>query len=64
MPPLASPSVPEMFERVEVATHEGTPETSAKVKPFVPEEVVARRPASFPRRTVFAWTLAHPVPPR
>jgi hypothetical protein len=48
---------------VVVATHVGTPETSASVCPFVPADVVARRVVPFPKSTVLAWRLAHPVPP-
>ncbi len=58
--------VPE-YERpvpaVVVATHVGTPETSASTWPLVPAVVVASLLVPFPRRSVFAWRFAHPVPP-
>jgi hypothetical protein len=47
----------------DVATQVGTPETSARTWPFVPCEVVATAPEPFPKRSVFAWSDAQPVPP-
>jgi hypothetical protein len=38
----------------EVATHVGTPETSARTWPFVPCDVVASAPEPFPKRREFA----------
>ena len=63
VPPLATERVPVIVESVLVATHVGTPETKAKVKPFVPCEVVAKAAVPLPRRSVLDWTLAQPVPP-
>ena len=51
-------------EKVVVATHEGTPETSERICPFVPCVVVETAPVPLPRRSVFAWRFPQPVPPR
>ena len=40
VPPLATVSVPEMFDSVEVAIHVGTPFDRARTCPSVPDEVV------------------------
>ena len=63
MPPLITARVPEMVESVVVAVQVGTPERSANTWPSVPAVVVARALVPFPRRSVFAWTFPHPVPP-
>jgi hypothetical protein len=47
----------------EVATQVGIPLKSARTWPFTPGEVVLSAPDPFPRRTVFAWRDAQPVPP-
>jgi hypothetical protein len=47
----------------EVATQVGMPLKSARTWPLVPGEVVEIAPEPLPKRTVFAWSDAHPVPP-
>jgi len=48
---------------VVVDVHVGTPETRARICPFVPCDVVEIAPLPLPRSRVFACKLDHPVPP-
>jgi len=50
-------------EKVVVATHVGTPPTSASTCPFVPADVVEIAPLPLPNSSVFDWMLDQPVPP-
>ena len=59
----AEPSYVSPVPAVVVATHVGTPETSASTCPLVPAEVVARRDVPLPKTIEFACTAAQPVPP-
>src|SRR5450631_770385 len=52
-----------MVASVVVACQVGTPPTSASTCPLVPAVVVATAPEPFPRRSVFDWSAAQPVPP-
>ena len=59
----AVPSYESPVPAVVVATQVGTPEMSASICPFVPAVVVESLFVPFPKRSVFAWRFAHPVPP-
>ena len=50
-------------EKVVVATHVGTPPTSASTCPFVPADVVEIAPLPLPNSSVFATNEVWPVPP-
>ena len=64
MPPEPTASVPEILERVEVATHVGTPLTRAKVKPSVVLEMFERLFAVVVYKRVLVPPKAvRPVPP-
>jgi len=63
VPPFAIGRVPAIVASVVVACQVGTPFTKARTWPLVPWVVVARRLVPLPKRRVFAWMFAHPVPP-
>ena len=63
VPPFPKESVPFIVERVVVATHVGTPETSASTWPFVPALVVETPLVPLPSTTAFAAMAPCPVPP-
>ena len=63
MPPLATPSVPEIVESVVDAVHVGIPLRYARMYPAVPVVVVESAPVPLPYGIALAAMLAHPVPP-